>query len=60
MLPLVGNEYIQVNTWAVGGKYAGTILRVDNQAIMNLDSWSVCLRVVDYDAETEKKDYKEN
>jgi len=30
MLPLVGNEYIQVNTWAVGGKYAGTILRVDN------------------------------
>jgi glutathionylspermidine synthase len=45
-LPLVGSDYVQVNTWAVAGVYAGTVLRVDKNAILSYDSEAVALRIV--------------
>jgi glutathionylspermidine amidase/synthetase len=46
VLPKFGDEVIQVNSFAVGGKYAGTVLRTDKKLIIDSDSPIVPLRVL--------------
>ena len=46
-LPMIDGDYVQVNTFSVAGHYAGTVLRVDKSPILNFDSFSIALRVVD-------------
>ncbi|KAJ3121070.1 hypothetical protein HK098_004039 [Nowakowskiella sp. JEL0407] len=46
MLPKLDGEYVQFCTWAVGGAYAGTVLRIDKSGIINLQSSVSALRVI--------------
>lgn len=46
LLPKLCDQYVQVNTWAVKGKFGATVLRVDTSPIINVASEAVCLRVV--------------
>ncbi|CAK4127714.1 unnamed protein product [Aphanomyces euteiches] len=41
------NCYVQVNTWAIDGKYGGTVLRVDESNIIGLSSGIHAMRVVE-------------
>ena len=46
-LPMVDGEYVQVNAFSVAGHYAGTVLRVEKNVIMSVESSAIALRVVD-------------
>ncbi|KAF0697738.1 hypothetical protein As57867_011547, partial [Aphanomyces stellatus] len=39
--------HVQVNAWAIDGKYGGTVLRVDESNIVGLNSGIYAMRVVD-------------
>ncbi|KAH9163853.1 hypothetical protein LEN26_000300 [Aphanomyces euteiches] len=46
MLPQFRDMYVQVNTWAIHGKFGGTVLRQDASSIIGLNSDIPPLRVV--------------
>jgi glutathionylspermidine amidase/synthetase len=48
-LPYVGRYNVQVCTFTAAGRYAGTCVRVDDTAVINMKSDNVALRVVDDD-----------
>jgi glutathionylspermidine amidase/synthetase len=41
-----GGGYVQINTFAVAGRYAGTVLRVEDRPIVKFESSVSCLRVL--------------
>ena len=51
-VPVVDNEYIQVNAFCIAGHYGGTVLRVDKSPIINHESSVDALRVVDDGTDT--------
>lgn len=48
-LPRYGPMRIQLSPWVVGGSYAGTVLRLDEKDVLDLDSPVCPLRVVEAD-----------
>jgi glutathionylspermidine amidase/synthetase len=46
-LPRFGEDVVQVSTFVIGGKYAGTVLRTDRKLIMDVHSPVVALRILD-------------
>jgi glutathionylspermidine amidase/synthetase len=46
MLPKINDMYIQINTWAVGGNYAGVCIRADESSIIKTDSSVYALRMI--------------
>jgi glutathionylspermidine amidase/synthetase len=46
-LPRVGGYNVQVCTFSAGGRYAGSCVRVDESAVINMKSDNVALRIVD-------------
>ncbi|OQR95893.1 bifunctional glutathionylspermidine amidase/glutathionylspermidine synthetase [Thraustotheca clavata] len=46
LLPKYGGKYVQLGTWAIGGKYGGTVVRVDSTNIIRLDSAIYPIRVI--------------
>lgn len=47
LLPVIEGKAIQMNTFAVGGTYAGSVLRVDSKLIIDVDSDVMALRIVE-------------
>lgn len=46
-LPRYGQMRVQLSPWVVGGSYAGTVLRLDEKDVLDLDSPVCPLRVVE-------------
>jgi glutathionylspermidine amidase/synthetase len=46
-LPHVGRYNVQVSTFTAAGRYAGACLRVDESAVINMNSDNMALRIVD-------------
>ncbi|RLO04122.1 hypothetical protein DYB28_008029 [Aphanomyces astaci] len=46
LLPQYDGKYVQVNCWAIDGRYGGTILRVDESNIIGGSSGMYAMRVV--------------
>ncbi len=49
-LPCYGQSRVQLSPWVVGGSYAGTVLRMDEKDVLDLDSPVCPLRVVEAEA----------
>lgn len=47
LLPVIQGNAIQMNAFAVNGKYAGSVLRVDKKLIIDVDSNVMALRIVE-------------
>jgi glutathionylspermidine amidase/synthetase len=45
-LPYVGDYNVQISTFSAAGRYAGACVRVDESAVINMDSDNIALRVV--------------
>ncbi|RHY23013.1 hypothetical protein DYB32_009326 [Aphanomyces invadans] len=54
LLPKYEEKYVQVNCWAIDGRYGGTILRVDESNIIGGSSGMYAMRVVPDDAANAK------
>jgi len=46
-LPFVGGYNVQVSTFSAAGRYAGACVRVDQSAVINMDSDNMPLRIVE-------------
>ncbi|WP_339867472.1 bifunctional glutathionylspermidine amidase/synthase [Pseudohongiella nitratireducens] len=48
-LPRIAEQYVQVSTFTVAGRYAGASVRVDPTPVIGMNSDCLCLRVVEDD-----------
>lgn len=48
-LPRISDQYVQVSTFTVAGRYAGASVRVDPTPVIGMNSDCLCLRVVEDD-----------
>lgn len=55
-LPCYGQRRAQLSPWIVGGSYAGTVLRVDEKDVLDLDSPVCPLRIVGAEIKTNDDD----